>query len=49
MHQGYLNFQRDYFKLAAIPFKIEHVSYEPRKKAIVISDHPQRYEKLDSY
>ena len=29
MQQGYQNFQQDYFKLAAMPFKIKHVPYQP--------------------
>ena len=29
MQQGYRNFQQDYFKLVAMPFKIKHVPYQP--------------------
>ena len=32
MQQGYLNFQQDYVKIPAMPFKIEHVPMGPRKQ-----------------
>ena len=38
MQQGYLNFQRDCFKLAAMPFKIEHVPYGPPYHSNAASD-----------